>query len=115
VRKLIVPVVTTLFAVCTMGLLTGCAHVAGSPVNGFWFMDVSAPSWHLHAPLDAGVQATKTGEATATTILGLIATGDASVDAAMKNGGITKVHHIDIKAHNILGIIGKFTLVVYGE
>jgi len=114
-RKLIVPAVTTLFAVCAIGLLTGCAMVAGSPVNGAWFMDVRAPAIRLHAPLDPGAQATKTGEATATTILGLVATGDASVDAAMKNGGITKINHIDIKAHNILGIIGKFTLVVYGE
>jgi len=49
-------------------------------------------------------QATKVGTATCTSIL-WFAWGDASLDAAMKNGGITKIHHVDWNAFNILGII----------
>ena len=30
-------------------------------------------------------------------------------------GGITKVHHVDYKVTNILGIVGSTTTVVWGE
>ena len=50
-----------------------------------------------------------------TSILSMVATGDASIEAAMKNGGITKVHHVDWQAKNILGIYGEFKTTVYGE
>jgi len=33
----------------------------------------------------------------------------------MKNGGITKVHHVDSKVKNILGVYAEYTTVVYGE
>jgi len=54
------------------------------------------------------------GTAKATAIIG-IATGDASIAAAMSNGGITKVHHVDTEVTNILGIYATYTTVVYGE
>ena len=57
----------------------------------------------------------KTGEAKATSILGIIATGDASVAAAAKNGGITKVKTVDVKATSIIGIYATYTVVVTGE
>ncbi len=47
--------------------------------------------------------------------LGMVAIGDASIEAAKKNGGITKVHHVDWAVENILGIIGKYRVTVYGE
>jgi hypothetical protein len=45
----------------------------------------------------------------------LVATGDASIEAAAKSAGITKIHHVDYHSKNILGIIGTFTVMVYGE
>jgi hypothetical protein len=33
----------------------------------------------------------------------------------MDNGGIKKVHHVDYKVRNILGIIAEYTTTVYGE
>lgn len=60
-------------------------------------------------------QSLKVGTAECTSILGWVATGDASYEAAMKNGGITKVNHADWEAKNILGIIGNYKLTVYGE
>jgi len=33
----------------------------------------------------------------------------------MAAGGITKVHHVDCKVQNILGIYAKYTTIVYGE
>ena len=57
----------------------------------------------------------KTGTSEAMTILGLVALGDASIDAAMKDGGITKVQRADYHTFNILGVYAKLTMTVKGE
>ena len=44
--------------------------------------------------------AAKMGMAKATAII-LFNSGDASIDAAMRNGGITKVHHVNYDVKNI--------------
>ena len=33
----------------------------------------------------------------------------------MENGGIKKIHHVDYKVKNILGIVGSTTTIVWGE
>ncbi len=48
-------------------------------------------------------------------VFGLVATGDASIEAAAKQGGITVIHHVDWEVKNILGIIGTYRCNVYGE
>ncbi len=58
---------------------------------------------------------TKEGKACAQTILGLVATGDASISAAKAAGGITEVAHVDHSAKSILGIIGDFCTIVKGK
>ncbi|MCX7793405.1 MAG: TRL-like family protein [Thermodesulfovibrionales bacterium] len=67
-----------------------------------------------------GVQAgsgpeTKTGKACMQSILGLIAVGDASIDAAKAAGGIKEVTNINYEVQNILGIYGTYCLVVTGR
>jgi hypothetical protein len=57
---------------------------------------------------------TKVGRAEAWGIV-VYGAGDASIAAAMKNGGITKVHHVDNETTNILGIYAKYVTIVYGE
>ncbi len=57
----------------------------------------------------------KVGSATATSILGIVATGDASIEAAARNGGITRIHHVDHHTKNIVLLYSEFTTVVYGE
>lgn len=59
--------------------------------------------------------ATKTGEATCKSILGMVATGDCSIEAAKKAGGIKTVSSVDFKANNILGVIGTYTTIVKGK
>ena len=69
---------------------------------------------------DSSVQATsnsagsKKGEASCTAIL-FVAYGDCSVATAAKNGGITKIHTVDVKNQGVLGIYSKQTLIVTGE
>jgi hypothetical protein len=58
---------------------------------------------------------TKTGEACAMQILGLVGLGDASISAAKAAGGISQVAHVDHDITNILGIYGKSCTVVVGQ
>ena len=90
-------------------MLSGCV-TTHSPTVGALFTETAGP-----VAVGPGTSGMKVGEASATSILALIAMGDASISAAMKAGGITKVHHVDFKSKNILGIYGEFTTVVYGE
>ena len=101
----------TLAIVCAVLLastsLSGCASVM--PLNGSLYTAVQGP-----LSMGNGTNSSKTGEATATSILG-VATGDASIATAMKNGGITRVHHVDTRVKNVLGIYAEFTTIVYGD
>lgn len=91
-------------------LLSGCAAVGMSPVTGFIYTDVKAP-----VTVTNNSKGTKTGEAVCSSILGIVATGDCSIDAAAKNGNITKVHTVDYKTKNILGVYATVTVIVTGE
>ena len=89
---------------------SGCASAA-SPVSGGLWMDVKGPH---HVAGDA-VNSTKVGKATCGSILGWIATGDASIEAAAKAGEISKISHVDHHSTGILGILADYTTIVYGE
>ena len=62
--------------------LSGCALTL-TPATGMLYSDVKGP---YHATSNTGYS--KVGVSRAESILGWIATGDASISAAMKNGGI---------------------------
>ncbi len=57
----------------------------------------------------------KVGKATTTSYLGLWAEGDASIEAAKKNGGITTVSSVDVSVDSILGIVNTYTTTVRGN
>ena len=90
-------------------ILTGCQPVA-SPLMGIIFNDTK---WGYIATTNDA--APKEGKACAQTILGLVATGDASISAAKAAGGITQVAHIDYSAHSILGVVADFCTIVKGK
>ena len=75
----------------------------------------------LHTNVQGPIAATgksggvlRSGSASATSILGLVATGDASIRAAARNGGITEIHWVDYHSESTLGIFAKYTVTVYG-
>jgi len=84
--------------------------MASSPVNGFIYTDVKGP-----ITADSGASASKEGTSCASSILGWVATGDASIEAAMKNGGISKVATVDFNSTGILGFYAKFCTIVRGQ
>ncbi len=91
-------------------MLTGCAQTS-SPVFGGLYTGVSGPV----TATPASGQATKMGTGKATSILGLIATGDASINSAAQAAGITTIHHVDFRATSILGLFASYEVIVYGE
>src|SRR4051812_16046503 len=95
-----------IFAAGLVGLgmvtLVGCQPVS-SPLMGIIFNDTKF-GWEA----TQNATATKEGKACANTIMGLVATGDASISAAKAAGGITEVAHVDHTAHSILGVVAEF-------
>lgn len=91
-------------------LLQSCAAVK-TPLSGVWYTDVKAP---VTATANSG-SSSKVGTAKASSILGVVATGDASIEAAAKSAGITKIHHIDEQSMGVLGIYAEYKVYVYGE
>lgn len=92
--------------------LTGCAGAA--------FMGQGVPQGFLYADAVTGQQTTennlgkKKGEACATSILGLVTTGDASIRAAADAGGIKQISAVDGSIKNIIGIVATYCTVVSG-
>jgi hypothetical protein len=102
-------IILSLLAFASFAFLAGCASVA-SPLAGAIYTDVKAP---VTATSNSG--ASKVGTSTASSILGLVAMGDASIDAAAKSAGIKKIQHVDYHSTSILGLYSTFTVTVYGE
>lgn len=101
--------IVAIAVVAAAATLSGCAAAPFQP--GLLYTQQSLP-------LDASNQATscaKTGTGSTVNILGLIATGDASISSAKKSAGITKVDTVDVKHVGILGLIGTTTVKVCGE
>lgn len=92
--------------IATSLALGGCA--TSRPIGSFY------TKLDLPIAVTSSNTSSRTGVATCKSILGLVATGDCSLETAMKNGNITQVNHVDWKVNNILGI-GNYKLVVYGN
>lgn len=107
-KRLLAPVLLTvvLFA-------TGCAASAQSPVTGSLYADAQGPV--AATANTTSPETPRVGRASATSILGLLGTGDASIQAAMENGDISEIHYVDYKATNLLGLYAEYTVVVHGE
>ncbi len=81
-----------------------------SPVTGFVYTGTKAPVAVTENP-----KGTKKGQSSATSILGWFAFGDASIQQAANDAGITKISHVDEESTNVLGLFAKYTVTVYGE
>lgn len=89
-------------------LLCSCGGWGTRPM-GMVYANVSDP---IAATNSGG---NRTGTATATSYLGIVAVGDSSIAAAKANGGISSVSSVDVKRENILGIVSKYTTTVKGN
>lgn len=107
--------VTTVLAALCVTMMTGCGALIAVSGGGMLYQDTKTPLGDVSYWGPSTNSASKKGEASFTSILGILATGDASLKEAMERGGITKVHHIDQQVTNILGLIATYKIIVYGE
>jgi DNA-binding transcriptional regulator of glucitol operon len=96
-----------LVALVSVFALTGCMTTS-YPVMGMWTQDVRVP---VDGRIATGP---KEGKACVTTYAGVYAFGDASVERAAKNGGITKVQSVEALV-NARIVIGSYCTVVRGS
>ncbi|HKK50342.1 MAG TPA: TRL-like family protein, partial [Myxococcota bacterium] len=97
-----------LFALAT----SGCYSAPIMPPNGVVYTDIEAPLSPVAFGRSIGA---RKGEASSQSILGLVAWGDASVEAAARDGLITEPKHIDYGYFNVLGVYQSFTTIVRGD
>ena len=102
----------TMFVLSLGILLAGCAGMGslnGNMIPGGIYTEVKLPG------MESNQTGSKTGEACAKSILGWVATGDASIEAAKKAGGISTVTSVDYKVDSVLGVVGTYCTVVKGN
>ena len=90
--------------------LTGCLSGSATPVVGFLFTSVKGP-----ITATGQGSGTKSGKASAMSILGWVAFGDASIQTAKGNAGVKTISHVDYEAMTILGIYSTYATVVWGD
>ena len=93
--------------------LAGCADWPRAGLNGALYANTTAPVAAL--PAENTSATLKTGQACATSYLGLWASGDTSIEAAKRNGGITELATVEERFKHILfGIKADYCTVVTG-
>ena len=100
--------ITIVSAIASVMFLTGCA-TGRSPVGVGLITDVKGP---VTATDRAG---NKTGTACASSIIGLINKGDASIEAAKSSGGIKIVSSVDYHTKGFFPFYGTSCTIVTGE
>ena len=111
-RKIVMKKILAMVVMC--GLITGfsgCVTAPFTPPMGA-ISTIEAP---LSIDHNCSLVSTKKGEASAMCILGLVAVGDASTQAAARNGGLKTIHFLDYKYFNVLGIYQSTTVIAHGE
>ncbi len=98
----------SILAVAMVAMFASCASV---DVRGNLLTKVKLPV----TVGSAKAKTSKIGVSTCVTYLGMIAQGDASIAAACANGGITEIAYVDWEADSLLGLIGNYKCIVYGN
>lgn len=91
--------------------ITGCGVI---PMKGNSMAAITIDHVVSGPHVDNSVRPAKKGMAKSTAII-LFNSGDASIGAAMRDGGITRVHHVDYDVKNILFLYNEVITTVYGE
>jgi hypothetical protein len=92
-----------------VAVLTGCSSLR-QPVIGGIYSDVTASE-----AVSSNQAGNRVGQACAQSYLNLVATGDASIEAARRAGGITLITSVDGQSSNILFFYSKYCTIVRGR
>ena len=99
----------------SLAMVSGCASKSGI---GFFGMTPPITIDYVVSGdnfVNSDVSPSKIGTSEARGFLFLFASGDCSIGTAMRNGKITKVHHVDYDMMNFFGLFSYVKTIVYGE
>lgn len=80
--------------------------------NALIYEGTTAPLTVTSNPISNNI---KVGRSNSVMVLGLVGVGDGGINAAAKNGGISKISFVDVQKTSILGMFTKSETIVYGD
>ena len=89
--------------------LSSCGFIAEGPF-GYMYTETETP-----VAMGTAETGEKSGEACVKSFFGAIAVGDASIETAKKNGGISDVYTVNKSNFSVLGMYSKQCTIVRGE
>jgi len=101
-----------LFVLAFAALMLSRCAMALAPAPGLLYTDVKGPHSDSVTTNNAG---NKSGTAQCVSILGLVCTGDCSIQTAAANGGIKRISHVDYHTKSILCLYVEHTTIVWGD
>jgi hypothetical protein len=101
--------VTLVFLSLMLLALSGCGFIADGPF-GYMYTETETP-----IALGNAESSEKSGEACVKSFFGMIAVGDASIETAKKNGGISDIYTVNRSNFSVLGMYSKQCTIVRGE
>jgi Zn-dependent alcohol dehydrogenase len=104
----VIRLAASLPALCAV-LISGCA-TASQPVSGLLYSDVQSG-----LAVSSNQVGNRVGESCASSVLGLVAMGDASIEEARRAGGITEIVSVDSHTKNYAFFYAKHCTVVRGR
>lgn len=93
-------------------LIAGCAS---SPISGAFYTNTKHSGVGTGGIVDNKVKPLKEGISECESLLSLFAFGDCTVNTAMEDGNITKVHSINHEATDVYFFYSSYTTIVKGE
>ena len=93
-----------------VAFLGGCAGAVAPVYGGLYTKVVFGTNLG-----GSNIRDLKVGRSCVQTYLGLIALGDASIEAAKRQGGITRVAHVNYEATSFAVFYARSCLIVHGE
>lgn len=87
-----------------------CAGCVKTPVAGGIYTDIKDGM-----AVTGNAASTKVGTAEIKGYAGVVALGDASIQAAARDAGITRIHHVDYQTKSYVGLYTIYTVIVYGD
>jgi hypothetical protein len=90
-------------------LFAGCVFAPVVPPRGILFNDQTSPL------TTQGRAGSKEGRASSHNVLFLLGWGNSGLNAAMENGDIQEVRHVDYRIQNYLLLYQRYTTIVRGE
>lgn len=103
-----------LLTILFIALFISIVNISKSDAMGLFYTNATYPVTATGATVK-DLSKLKQANVSTTTILMLIERGNAGIDKAIQEAGITKISHIDVQEKSIFIFWRKLTVKVYGE